>query len=775
MRDLKISYGDSRLSKRWVNKKTTFDELCERFKVTRRTTETVTEYQKFTKDRRDTAKDVGGYVLGHLKSGRRKKDTVESRSGITLDADHADSGFIDTVEMLFPHNCAIYSTHSHTPKTPRLRVVIPLSRDVTPDEYAALSRLVADEIGMDFFDDSTYEPERLMYWPSTPSDGEYVFKVIDGDELDPDKYLAKLSDWRDCSLWPTSSRQSEVLQRSIRQQQNPLEKEGVVGAFCRSYSIEDAIAVFLPDIYEPSAMTGRYDYIAADSSAGVVLYEGKWAYSHHATDPACGKLLNAFDLVRVHKFTDLDDKAGFKAMSEFALKDEKVNTLIAEERIATAETEFTESEDWMSRLQREKSGILCNTLGNLLLIMNNDDAISGIRHNKLANQIYGENLPWDRPHPPWRDADTAQLVAYVDKRYGTFSARNYELALTKVSDDRAYHPIREYLNSLPPWDRIPRMDTLLIDYLGAEDSPYTRAVTRKTLVAAVARILNPGVKHDSILVLNGKQGIGKSTLFSRLGRQWYSDSLSISDMKDKTAPEKLQGYWLLELGELAGIKKMDVETVKSFITRTDDKYRPSYGRAVESHPRQCIIVGTTNSDGGFLRDITGNRRFWPVRVSGGGKYQAWELTETDQIWAEAIVRYTEGEELFLKGDIALAAFAEQRDAMENDDREGLVAEYLEEMLPDNWDTMDIYRRLEYIRSTDDPTRAKGTVRRNQVCVMEIWCECFGKSRESIKKADSYEIEGILNQIGGWAKYEGNKTGKKAVPMYGVQRVFVRDK
>ncbi len=775
MRDLKISYGDSRLSKRWVNKKTTFDELCERFKVTRRTTETVTEYQKFTKDRRDTAKDVGGYVLGHLKSWRRKKDTVESRSGITLDADHADSGFIDTVEMLFPHKCAIYSTHSHTPETPRLRVVIPLSRDVTPDEYAALSRLVADEIGMDFFDDSTYEPERLMYWPSTPSDGEYVFKVIDGDELDPDKYLGKLSDWRDCSLWPTSSRQSEVIQRSIHQQQNPLEKEGVVGAFCRSYSIEDAIAEFLPDIYEPSAMTGRYDYIAADSSAGVVLYEGKWAYSHHATDPACGKLLNAFDLVRVHKFTDLDDKAGFKAMSELALKDEKVNTLIAEERIAAAETEFAESEDWMSRLQREKSGILCNTLGNLLLIMNNDDAISGIRHNKLANQIYGENLPWDRPHPPWRDADTAQLVAYVDKRYGTFSARNYELALTKVADDRAYHPIREYLNSLPPWDRVPRMDTLLVDYLGAEDSPYTRAVTRKTLVAAVARILNPGVKHDSILVLNGKQGIGKSTLFSRLGRQWYSDSLSISDMKDKTAPEKLQGYWLLELGELAGIKKMDVETVKSFITRTDDKYRPSYGRAVESHPRQCIIVGTTNSDGGFLRDITGNRRFWPVRVSGGGKYHAWELTETDQIWAEAIVRYTEGEELFLKGDIALAAFAEQRDAMENDDREGLVAEYIEEMLPDNWDTMDIYRRLEYIRSTDDPTRAKGTVRRNQVCVMEIWCECFGKSRESIKKADSYEIEGILNQIGGWAKYEGNKTGKKAVPMYGVQRVFVRDK
>jgi predicted P-loop ATPase len=773
MRDLKISYGDSRLSKRWVNKKTTFEELCERFKVTRRTTETVAEYQKFTKDRRDDAKDVGGYVLGHLKSGRRKKDTVESRSGITLDADHADAGFIDTVEMLFPHQCAIYSTHSHTPEAPRLRVVVPLSREVTPDEYAALSRLVAAEIGMDYFDDSTYEPERLMYWPSTPSDGEYVYKAISGEALDPDVYLAKLSDWRDCSLWPTSSRQSEVIQRSIRQQQDPLVKEGVVGAFCRAYSIEDAIAAFLPDVYQPSAMEGRYDYIPADSSAGVVLYEGKWSYSHHATDPACGRLLNAFDLVRVHKFTDLDDKAGFKAMSEFALKDEKVNTLIAEERIAAAETEFT-GDDWMSRLQREKSGVLCNTLGNLLLILNHDEALEGIRYNKLANQIYGESLPWERPHPPWRDADTAQLVAYVDKRYGTFSARNYELALTKVADDRAFHPIREYLDGLPEWDKVPRLDTLLIDYLGAEDSPYTRAVTRKTLVAAVARILNPGAKHDSILVLNGKQGIGKSTLFSRLGGKWYSDSLSISDMKDKTAPEKLQGYWILELGELAGIKKMDVETVKSFITRTDDKYRPSYGRAVESHPRQCVIVGTTNSDGGFLRDITGNRRFWPVRVTGEGSKQAWELSDIDQIWAEALVRYAEGEELYLKGDLADLAADEQRGAMEDDDREGLVAAYLDTLLPANWDDMDIYRRQEYLRSPDDPTRPTGTVRRTQVSNIEIWCECFGKPREAIKKSDSYEIEAIMRSIGGWEKYSFGKTGKKQIPVYGIQKVYVRE-
>jgi predicted P-loop ATPase len=750
MRELKIAYGDSRLSKRWVNKATAFEDLCERFKQTRRTTETVSEYKKFAKDRRDGTKDVGGYVLGHLRGGRRKKDTVESRSGITLDADHADGGFIERLETLAGYKCAVYSTHSHTPEAPRLRVVIPLSREVTPDEYAALSRLVADEIGMDYFDDSTYEPERLMYWPSTPSDGEYIYKAIDGGELNPNDYLPMLSDWRDCSLWPTSSRQSEVIQRTVAQQQDPLAKEGVVGAFCRAYGIEDAIAEFLPDIYEPSAMGGRYDYIPADSSAGVVLYEGKFAFSHHATDPACGRLLNAFDLVRTHKFPDLGEKESFKAMSKFAVKDEAVGAALLEEHRQKAVADFAEGEDWTKGLSRNKSGDVENTLGNLLLILSYDKALGGVRFNRLAGQIYGDGLPWERAHPAWRDADTAQLVAYVDSHYGEFTARNYELALTKVSDDRAYQPIRDYLDGLPPWDETPRVDALFIDYLGADDTPYTRAVTRKTLVAAVARVKCPGIKFDSIPVLNGNQGIGKSTLIAKLGRDWYSDSLSISDMKDKTAPEKLQGNWLLELSEMAGIKKMDVEIVKSFASRIDDKYRPSYGRVVESHPRQCIIIGTTNNDGGFLRDVTGNRRFWPVRVTGEGAKRPWDLGETEvaQIWAEAVAYFYAGEELYLKGDVAAIAADEQRNALENDDREGLVAVYLETLLPDNWDTLDIYRRQEYFRSPDDPTRATGTVRRTQVSNIEIWCECFGRSRDAIKKADSYEIEGILKSIGG---------------------------
>ena len=602
---------------------------------------------------------------------------------LSLDMDYAKPDTCEQIESLFDWAFCLYSTHKHTPEAPRLRLVIPLSREVSEDEYPALGRMAAQDIGIDMFDDTTYEPTRLMYWPSTPSDGEFVFWEKKGPLLDPDVFLSKYDDWRDASTWPTSKRQSDVIKRSIKKQQDPLEKTGVVGAFCRAYPIEDAIEVFLSDVYELSAMEGRYDYIPADSSAGVVVYDGKFAFSHHATDPVCGKLLNAFDLVRLHKYSDLNEKASFKAMNDFAVKDKRVKVQLSEERRAQAKEEFLDIDDWQSLLELDKYGKVKGTLTNISTILRFDPELQSIVFNQFKNLIDVKgDLPWPQVKPGWNDTDLACAKLYFERTYGIWSPTKFKDALLgTVAVERVYHPVKEYLDSLN-WDGMERLDKLLIDYLGAEDTPYVRAVTRKTLMAAVARIYKPGIKFDSILVLNGAQGIGKSTLFERLGGQWYSDSLVISDMKDKTAPEKLQGYWILELGELAGIKKMDVETVKSFITRTDDKYRQPYGVSVESHPRSCIVVGTTNSDGGFLRDITGNRRFWPVRVTGYGKYRVWDLVEVDQIWAEAIERYKAGEELFLKGELAEAAVTQQRDAMEGDDREGLVADYLDTLLPE---------------------------------------------------------------------------------------------
>ena len=777
---MKIAVGNSRMDKKWKNRDISWEDLCQRVSSTIRTTETVEEYRKLKKGAQDNIKDVGGFVGGQLREGRRKNGMVLCRSMLTLDMDYGEPGIWDEIDLLHDFRCCVYSTHKHTPEHPRLRMIIPLARDITEEEYPAVARMVAKEIGIDLFDDTTYEACRLMYWPSTSANGEFFYKTKEGPLLDPDAYLAKYADWHDASTWPVSSRQSEAVRRSITQQADPLEKPGIVGAFCRAYTIEEAIETFLSDVYEPSSMNGRYDYIPADSAAGVVVYDGKFAYSHHATDPVCGKLLNAFDLVRLHKFRELDENAGldtppgklpsFKAMSDLVLGDDKVKAVFAEERIAQASAEFSD-EDWQNGLELDKSGHVKNTLHNLTLILENDPNLKGVVFNQLLDgmEIKGE-VPWKHPSKFWRDADDAQLISYVDAHYGTFSARNYDIAVTKVADDRAYHPIREFIESLPEWDKVPRVDTLLVDYLGAADTAYVRAVTRKTLCAAISRALRPGCKFDSMLVLNGPQGVGKSTLIAKLAGEWFSDSLNLGDTKDKTAAEKLQGYWILEIGELAGLKKAEVETLRSFLSRQNDIYRAAFGKRATPHLRQCVFFGTTNAESGYLRDTTGNRRFWPVKTPGSGKKQSWNLTHEEilQIWAEALVYVRQGEKLYLSPEMDALAKDEQREAMESDEREGLVREYLDTLLPERWAEMDLFERRNFLTGSDfGGLQEKGTVKRTNVSNMEIWCECFGKERANLRRTDSNELTGILARLG-WKRAES----KVRIPLYGPQYVFV---
>ena len=777
---MKIAVGNSRMDKKWKNKDISWDELCTRCATTIRTTETVEEYRKMKKGQQDAVKDVGGFVGGHLREGRRKNGMVACRSLLTLDMDYGTPDIWDELILLHDFKCCVYSTHKHMPEHPRLRLLLPLSREVSEDEYPAVARMVAKEIGIDLFDDTTYEPARLMYWPSTSANGEFFYQTKDGNEINPDVYLSKYSDWHDTSMWPVSSRQSEAVRRSISEQADPLTKPGVVGAFCRAYTVEEAIDTFLSDVYAPSAMNGRYDYIPADSSAGVVTYDGKFAYSHHATDPASGRLLNAFDLVRLHRFSDLDDKCAldtapgklpsFKAMSDFALKDEKVKEVFAEERKAQAKEEFSD-ENWQKALELDKSGKVKNTLQNLTVILMNDPLLKPLVFNQLLDgmEIKGD-VPWRHPSKFWRDADDAQLISYVDSHYGTFSARNYDIAVAKVTDDRSYHPIREFIDNLPEWDGIKRVDTLLVDYLGANDNEYVRAVTRKTLCAAIKRVLCPGCKFDSMLVLNGPQGVGKSTLIAKLAGEWFSDSLNLGDTKDKTAAEKLQGYWILEIGELAGLKKAEVETLRSFLSRQNDIYRVAFGKRATPHLRQCVFFGTTNAESGYLRDTTGNRRFWPVKTPGTGKKHSWDLTAEIicQIWAEALVYVKQGEKLYLSAELETLSKAEQREAMESDEREGLVRLYLDTLLPADWDRMDIFERRNFLTGSDFGDTVKtGTVKRTQVSNMEIWCECFGKERANIRRTDSNELTAILARLG-WKRLDS----KVRIPLYGPQYVFV---
>lgn len=776
MRDMKIALGNSRQSKFWSNKTMSFDAICERLKTPIRTTESAEEYAKLPKPKRDEIKDKGGFVGGLLRDNLRKVGNVAYRSMWTPDLDNATPEFVSALTDKLHFKCAVYSTHSHTPEAPRLRIMAPFARDVTADEFVAISRFMAADIGIDMFDECSFIPNQLMYWPTCPSNGEYICKFFDGELLDPDKILSAHPNWQDCSLLPTTSRESKVSKSIKKPQEDPLSKPGIVGAFCRTYSITNVIETILSDVYAPSVAEGRYDYILGESSAGVVVYDDKFVYSHHATDPANGKLLNAFDLVRIHKFANDDEKKSYTEMADFASKDEAVRLLITDERVAKASQEFSDDEDWHKQLRyMTRSNLLENSVWNLNLILNNDPDFVGFAFNELANRIQVTGtLPWDRPEGNqfWRDADTAQLKSLIDARYLPFSSRNHDVAFTKAADDRHFHPIRDYLNGIGEWDGEKRVEDLLIKYLQADDTPYVRAVTRKTAAAAVARIYKPGIKFDCVPVLDGDQGIGKSSIFKDLVTpEYYSESLSLTDMDDKSGAEKLQGFWIVEIGELAGMKKADIEKVKAFLSTADDKYRPSYGKTVESHPRQCIIIATVNGERGYLRDITGNRRFWIIKLHQQKQKQKWSFDQhfRDQFWAEAKVIYASGEKLYLEGNILEASEQAQRGAMEVDERIGMVEEYLNTLLPENWNDMDIYARRNYMSDKGDPTNPKGTVVRTEVTNAEIWCECFGRNLPEMKPADSYTTAALMSQIDCWERT--NERSRQ--PLYGRQRIYRR--
>ena len=755
-----------------------WSELLDKLGAVTRTSETMAEYKAMKRDQQADVKDVGGFVGGYCNNGSRSD--VRFRSVLCLDADYADAELWPDWSLLYGNAAAVYSTHKHTAEKPRLRLVVPLSRNVTPDEYQAIGRRVADTLGIDKFDDTTYQAQRVMFWPSCSTDGEFVFNYIDGEFLDPDKVLNTYVDWCDVSSWPMSSRVAEVVKKEATKQQDPLSKPGLIGAFCRAYSIHEAIAQFIPE-YEPTD-DGRYTYTEGSTAAGIVIYDDKFSYSHHATDPASMQLCNAWDLVRLHRYHELDDdcdpdtpmtkRPSYQAMCDLATADKKVVVQSVSDRMAEAEEAFNtpleEGEDWRGKLKVKKDGSPEATIENLVTILKYDPLLSGrIAYDEMQrNIVVLDKLPWTKGSCPvqWVDNDDSELRRYIERNHQISSRDKLYDAVSCVAFEAAFHPVRDYLDSCE-WDGVPRLDTLFIDYLGAEDNEYVRTVTRKTLVGAVARIYNPGCKFDYILTLRGKQGKGKSSFILKLGGEWSSDSFSGAE--GKTAYEQLFGVWIMEVGELSGLKKAEVETIKHFITKQSDRFRPAYGRRIQEFPRQCIFFASTN-ESQFLRDTTGNRRWWIVDTPNDTKTSHWDTLTPEmlkQVWGEAVQRYKDGEKLFLTPEMEEVARRVQEIYEEENPNVGIVAEYLDRLLPENWKDMDIYERRNWLEGKNI-----GTVPRQTVCALEIWVEALGMNRERFDRYRSKDVRDIMIKLPEW-KHQGNAlvtTGP-----YGRQKYYAR--
>lgn len=772
---LDIALGISRKTKTWKNRVMQWSALLDRLSTTTRTPETVAEYKDMGRNQQSEIKDVGGFVGGYCNNGSRSD--IRFRSVLCLDADYADGELWNGWELLYGNAAAVYSTHKHTPAKPRLRLVVPLSRNVDPEEYQAIGRRVAEVLGIDKFDDTSYQPQRMMYWPSTSQDGEYLFRYLDAPLLNPDNVLATYHDWRDVSSWPMSSRVAEVVKHTAAKQKDPLTKGGLVGAFCRAYTIRAAIEAYVPT-YQPCDEPNRYTYTEGSTAAGVVIYEDKFSYSHHATDPASGQLVNAWDLVRLHHFRELDadcdpdtaasSRPSYKAMTRLAAEDPQVKAQIVADRMAEVEADFVEETDWTKKLRYTNNGDLASIIHNVMLILKHDPKLAGcLAYNEMEHSIVAlSSLPWNKRKGPraWTDADDSALRNYLELTYGLASKDKIFDAVNNVAQANAFHPVREYLDSCT-WDGVPRVETLLVDYLGAEDSPYTRAVTRKTLAAAVARIYDPGCKFDYMLTLRGRQGIGKSALIAKLGGPWFSDTFTT--MQGKEAYEQVLGTWIVEVGELAGMRKAEAETIKLYISKQKDRFRPAYGRRLQEFPRQCIFIGTTN-EAQFLRDTTGNRRFWVVDTPNNPTRDLWqELTpETIKlIWGEAVELYRNGEQLYLAKELEATAREIQETYEEENPRVGIVAEYLERLLPEGWEGLDLYTRRQWLE-----TDAVGTIERTHVCTMEIWAEALGGNPDKIDRYVGKEIREIMARLPGW-RHRGSE--RLTIKPYGRQRYYER--
>ena len=820
-------------SKSWRLKKTTWAELVEKFKDVKRTPEELADYFRMTSDERTAIKNsAGAFVGGRLNGTIRSNSTLESRSLLTLDIDSATPEQAEEFRSVAEkYTGCIYTTHSHTARNPRFRYVAPLSREVTASEYVAICEYLINTVfDAEYVDLCSTRPAQLMFFPTASKDGIFGCKDFTGDIFDADKILAEA---KNDNQWKWEDK-AEAL---AAKQANPYEKDGIIGEFCRAFSIVDMLTdpELLGSQYEATTNPKRFLLKGSHSVPGVIVYPYKGAdgsiiedafmYSHHAKDPTCNTLCNSFDAYRLHKFGDLETEKSLKKAIKGIRDMPKMQEALKALRKKQMEKDFANDEDidlsgydvqepkaeaddpTVQEPETEKKKHLdivfeineklvkrgqndprpANIKSNFDRILLEDPVFSGLRKNLFLDRIEIEGkLPWRnkemqrRYGSVWCDSDLVAALSYIARYYGDMHNKQMlEDSIQTVADKRAFHPIVEKLSQLPAWDGVKRAESIFIDYLGAEDSAYTRAVTMKTLQALVERVKRPGCKYDYMIILDGGQGIGKTTMFDRLSLGYHTDTLSLRDMDNlQKAYEQTQGAWIVEVSELAGAKKAEVEFIKAFVSRREDKCRKAYGHYVDISPRQFVLVGTTNETSDYLRDPTGNRRFYPVHCAGmvgeDGKvdiyyaYKHFTSDIVDQVWAEVLQSLKD--EAFsaeLPADLKSEAESRQAEMAEKDDRLELVQKYVDMLVPADWySSYDEDQKRQYtqryLRDTLDENDDVGTEPLKYITPLHLWQYVFEQPAVKLDNFQTRAMGKLLKQCDLISKVVKDPKTKKSV-------------
>lgn len=641
--------------------------LCDRLKMSQAIPHTIEAYKTLPKAQQDDLKDIGGFVLGELEGGRRKSGAVLSRCAAVLDADNLPAGGTDELirrVAALGLCCCVYSTAKHCPQAPRLRVVFPFGADIPAEQYPPVARLLCRCIQqeMTWFDPTTAQAERMMYWPAHCQDVPPVWYEQEGQGLvDAAALLAQqLPTWQDPAAWPAFPNEQRDMDKALKkaQQQDPEGKEGIVGAFCRAYNVPAAMDKYLPGVYEETATEGRYTFTGGSTWGGAVLYGGgKFLYSNHATDPAGGKLVNSFDLVRLHKFSDLDDGApegargnrlpSYAAMVKLAREDEAVAALMAQERVSAVE-------DFQEIVDQENALKLAQHEGEVLSEDIMELALKAFGVQIRRNLITGRADITGMPATYSTEEAVNTLPTMLADRLRVIGIKGVNRTsivdcLTNLADKYRYNPVLDMLHTTA-WDRVRRFPKLL-DILRIDPSSFYALLFRKWLIQCIALAHNSANYQEAaegVLVIQGPQGIGKTTLFRKLAvrSDWLAEGVTL-DMKNKDYIIQAVGVWIAELGELESTLKKEQASLKAFITQKMDRIRAPYAREATDRPRRTSFGATVNQEA-FLRDETGARRFWVVPVEDMDTDELNRLPPEwfVQLWAEVYLWWRESPQGF---------------------------------------------------------------------------------------------------------------------------------
>lgn len=725
-----------------------------------------------------SVKEAGNYILGDLRPStvthpgdpnpctniHRRKGDVVSRGVLTLDVDHPTADFVDAAMLLLPGAALIHTTFSSSPDSPRYRVLIPLDRALLPDEYVTACRSVMRMLGEEQFDPGSSQPERYMFRPAAQHPEWFSWWEIPGD---PTPAEVLLSDHED----DLSSKEAPSTRK-----RDPFTVEGTVGSFNRAYADDWQQLIDAYELpYEPDGVD-RWHLVGARSVAGMGPIGPGLVFSHHATDPAAGVACSAFDLVRLHRFGFLDEDAkpgtpinkmpSTLAMLDLAVIDHRVMAELFTADFDEELNDIAEEHAWKTQLRLRRNGDFVDCISNWDLVKKHDPIFSLLYYNELSLSVETEgNLPWrplGRGGPVFTSVDRAALAHHLERTYRVRPARFFvdELVNT-TAQQRFVNPIREYLNSLE-WDGTPRLEECLP---GVKPTDYTRMVARKSMVAAVARQLDPGCKWDHSLVLFGPEGLGKSWWIDKISRGF---SASLGRIGDKDTLLTMQRSWIMVSDEGHSLRKADADVQKEFLTRCEDVFRLPYERESIVHPRRCVIWGTTN-DEVFLRRQEGNRRFLIVHCEERVDFTLLTDEYIDQLWAEAVHLYRGGETLFLGELESENAVRERERFTEEDALGGLLQEYLDTLVPPTWDQMSTDSRKLWLANQADGLEAPGTELQTVVCSVQLWAEALGRRPGEHRRLDLLEISNAMKRVPGWEMLPG----RHRLPNYGPQQAFGR--